>query len=374
MATLETLVQALRSHQEGDLATAERLYRQVLQTQPHDDNALHLLGMLFHQRGESLQGLEFVRQAAALCPGEVLYHSNLAVVYLALGRQEEAVACCRRALQMQPGSPDIHYNLGVALQDLGQFEGAVASYRQALQLRPSHAEAHNNLGNALRDLGRLEEAAVCFRQALQLRPTFPEALNNLGLYLADQRRPDEALTCFDQALQLRPEYAEAHYNRALIWLRKGDFSRGWPEYEWRWRCPYPDSPPRSFPQPRWDGAPLGGRTILLHDEQGLGDTLQFVRYCPVVQQRGGRVVLECQSPLVPLLARCRGIDQLVTRGDPLPPFDVEAPLLSLPGILSTRLDNIPAIVPYLYLETSVVARWHSVLGEGGVQGRHCLAR
>ncbi len=155
-----------------------------------------------------------------------------------------------------------------------------------------------------------------------------------------------------------PDHAETHLSRAVLWLLTEDFERGWPEYEWRWQA---GCVPRAFPQPRWDGSPLEGRTILLHAEQGLGDTLQFVRYARLVHERGGTVIVECQPALVRLLASCPGIDRVVARDEPLPDFDVHAPLLSLPGIFRTTLDNLPADGPYLFAQDESIVRWREEL-------------
>lgn len=393
----EALSQAFRSHQAGDLATAESLYRKILHVQPGHVNALYLLGVALYQRGQLPSALESLRQVTELCPSEADPGFYLGLIYQAQGQLEQAVASYRQVLQLRPGDPKAHNNLGVVLRDLGRFEEAAVCCRQAVQLQPRYAEAHTNLGLVLRDLGRLEEAVDCFRQAIHLEPGFPEAHNDLGKALwnlgrfeeamascrqALQLRPsfpeahnlrgaifsdmgllEEAIASFDHSLQERPEYAEAHRNRSMVWLRQGDYARGWSEYEWHWRCP--GFSHRSFRQPRWDGSPLTGRTILLHADQGLGDTMQFVRYAPLVQQRGGRVVLECQPPLASLLSHSPGIDQSVSQGDPLPPFDVQAPLLSLPGILGTTLESIPAPIPYLHVKHLLEERWRTVLGREG---------
>ena len=236
-----------------------------------------------------------------------------------------------------------------------------AGLRRALALKPDYAEAHNNLGGALSAQGNLDEAVACYRRALALKPDYAEAHNNLGGALSDLAKFDEALACYRRALRLKPDYAEAHWNQALLTLLTGDFERGWAEYEWRWKTKQLHFERRTFSQPRWDGQPLAGRTILLHAEQGLGDTIQFVRYVSLVKVRGGRVVVECQPPLLPLLADCPGIDQVVARGNPLPAFDVQAPLLSLPGILGTTLDSIPDRVPYLRADPELAQAWRKRL-------------
>ncbi len=236
----------------------------------------------------------------------------------------------------------------------------MACYEQALRLQPDFAEAYNNLGVVRARQGKLNEAIACYEQALQLRPDYAEASNNLGNSLENRGQYDEALACYEQALRLRPDYAEAYWNRTLAWLLRGDWDRGWPAYEERWRYKKVFTP-RPFPQPRWDGSPLNRRTILLHYEQGLGDTLQFIRYAPLVHQRGGRVIVECQPALVPVLARCPGIEQLVAYGLALPAFDVHASLMSLPAIFGTILTTVPDQVPYVFADPELSQYWRAEL-------------
>ena len=258
------------------------------------------------------------------------------------------------------------------MKEQGKLDEAVACYRRALELKPDYAEAHNNLGNALKDQGKLDEAVACYRRALELKPDYAEAHNNLGIALKDQGKLDEAVACYRRALELKPDYADAHLNLSLLSLLTGDFQRGWAEYQWRWKTKQCQQ--RDFPQPLWDGQPLEGRTILLHAEQGLGDTIQFIRYAPLVKQAGASVLVECQKPLVRLLAGCRGVDALIGRGDDLPPFDVQAPLLSLPGIFHTSLETIPADVPYLFADPGSIEHWRGGVGpDRRLQDRHCLA-
>jgi Flp pilus assembly protein TadD len=272
-----------------------------------------------------------------------------------MARRQEAVDHYRHALRLQPTNADVLNNLGLALTELGRPAEAIVPLQQAVRLRPTSVEALNNLGLALTDVGRLSEAQAALEQALRLQPTFVDAHTNLATVSARLGRFAEALAGYEMSLWLRPSGVSPHWNRALTWLQMGDFERGWPEYEWRFRRKR--SRPRPFAQPRWDGSSLAGRTILLHPEQGLGDVIQFVRYAALVKQRGGTVVVECPRSLYPLFSRCAGIDHLVAEGDPLPPFDFQVPLLSLPGLLGTTLASIPAQVPYLGAEPQLVDFW-----------------
>jgi Flp pilus assembly protein TadD len=333
--------------------------RQALRLDPQKAEAYNNLGLVLVNQGRIEEAVANYRQSLHLNPGNPLAYNNLGNVLRDLGQLDEALACYRQALSLNPYYAEAYNNEGIAYAKLGKFEEASERFQQALRLRPNYAKAHSNLGNALKNLGRLENSLACYREALRLEPDYAEAHNNLGAAVVSVGQLKEALANYDQAVRLNPEYAEVHRNRALLWLLMGDFDQGWPEYEWRWHCQEVTRP--SFRQPLWDGRPLEGRTILLHAEQGLGDTLQFIRYAPLVQQRGGRVLVQCQPPLQSLLGSCPGIDQLVAQDAALPDFEVHAALLSLPGIFRTDLATIPAQVPYLSADSQLVEHWRREL-------------
>jgi hypothetical protein len=219
-------------------------------------------------------------------------------------------------------------------------------------------------GNVLYRLGRHEEAIASLGRALQLRGEYPEALSNLGNVLRACGRRDEAVTAYERALKLRPDYVDAHWNLAQLLLLQGEYERGWREYEWRWKVRSMFQP-RNFPQLRWNGEELGGKRILVHTEQGLGDAIQFVRYAPLIARRGGRVIFECQFEVQRLLGRCAGVEQVVVAGQDLPPFDVQIPLVSLPGVFGTMARNVPADVPYVFADEKVAQRWREKLAAAG---------
>ena len=251
--------------------------------------------------------------------------------------------------------------IGGALWALGGLAEAEANCREALRLRPAYPEAHTNLGNALRDLGRPAEAEASCREALRLRPDYSDAHSNLGAALYILGRPAEAEASCREAGRLRPDYPDAHTNLAHALLLAGRFEEGWTEYEWRWTTRQLLDGARNFPVPQWDGEAIGDRVILLHAEQGLGDTLHFCRYVPLMAS-GARIVLEVQAPLVRLLSGLPGITQIVARGDSLPSFDLHCPLLSLPRAFGTTLDTIPAATPYLAADPARTAEWRERLG------------
>jgi tetratricopeptide (TPR) repeat protein len=390
MATVaDALAIAVKHHQAGQLQAAEDIYRQILATEPNQPAALERLGVLAHQRGRYDQAVEYLGEAVKFCATEAAVHNNLGEAYRALGNHSEAVACYRRALELEPDRAEIHNNLGIVLVTQGHFKEATPCFQRAVELKPDFAEAHNNLGAVLQDQGRVAEAIPWHQRALHLRPNFAEAYNNLGnalsrlghrveavaCYRSAQRTAElfdahnnlgttlhnlgqlpEAIACYEQALRLKPDHPEARLNRSLALLLTGDFRNGWLEYEWRWQQTNV-SPQHDSRQPLWDGRSLRGKTILVHAEQGFGDTIQFIRYAGLLRDRGARVLVQGHGRLSPLLVACPGIDAWVGRGQELPTFDVHAPLLSLPGILKTDLENIPANIPYVFAAPSLVEQW-----------------
>ncbi len=377
----------------GDRAAAEASFRRAVQLRPTYAPAHNNLGNVLKEMGRREEARVCYEQAVGLDPDFAAAHTNLGWLLLDLGRAAEAEPSFRQALRLRPDSAEAHLGRGSALARQRRWDEAVASSREAVRLQPDVADAHaahaaalagagkpedalahwreamrlapasapvrTSVGLALCMHGDLEEALAHCREAVRLQPGSAEAQVGVGLVLADLGRFDEALAGYGRALEAVPDHPEARRNRALLWLLQGDFARGWAEYEQRWRCQ--ELPPRPFPQPRWDGGPLHGKTILLHAEQGLGDTLQFIRYAPLVKERGGTVVVACQRPLLPLLRDCPGVDRLAAQGDPLPPFDVHAPLLSLPLLFGTDLNSIPAAVPYLRADPALVEHWRAQL-------------
>lgn len=327
MSTIDdALARGLAHHRAGDLRAAEQIYRQVLGEHPTHAEALHRLGALALQTAHAADAVRLLEQAIAINPSVAEYHNNLGSAYLTVGRNDEARYQFDAAIRLDPAMADGHYNRGLALYALGQLDQAAASYRRSLQLRPANPFAHNNLGDLLRELGS----------------------------------PDEALDQLNQAVTLAPQYAKAHYNRSLVWLSQGRLAEGWAEYEWRLQCP--DVNPRRFTEPQWNGEPLGERRLMVHAEQGLGDTFQFIRYLPLVQERCRHVTVEAPAALVPLLTTS-GVKNLVPPGDARPPFDVQSPLMSLARIFSPTLESIPSSVPYLFADAALSEHWRGELSK-----------
>lgn len=359
LATLGDVLQQARGLlQGGRWADAESLYRQLVQHVPQAGELWHELGIVLWQSGRPQEAAPCIERAIRLEPNVAAYHGNLGVVYRSLKRHSDAIASLKRALQLGPVTHELHNNLALAYKDAGQHDAAVQAIDEALRLQPHYANGHFNRGNVLLDVGRLEEAIASYRQALALEPNDAGAHCKLGVAYYDLGQYDQALEAFDQALQIQPHYPEVRRNRALVWLVRGEYDRAWREFEWRLECEGFNK--RVFPQLAWDGSPLAGRTLLVHPEQGLGDTLQFVRYVPLVEEAGGRVLLEVQPALVPLL-RASGFERWLVPGGTSPRFDVHAPLMTLAGYLPDRSGRPVWRGEYLTADPTLVDRWRQRL-------------
>jgi tetratricopeptide (TPR) repeat protein len=338
---------AVQHHQAGQLAQAEAIYRQVLAVQPNQPDALHLLGLLAHQAGRQEVAIELIRRAIALNPNAAEFHMHLGASLGAAGKMDEAVAAYQRALQINPNHPQALANLGITLIHMKRLDQAVDTLRRAVKLRPDSAEVHNNLGDALHGSGETEEAIAHFRKAIELNPNFADAHNNLSGALGRKGLLDESIHHARRAIELKPELIVAHWNLASALLTKGDYVNGWPEYEWRFKMRRVGPPDPQVSGERWDGRPLNGRRIVLWDEQGIGDTINFIRFVPDVIARGGRVILACKPLMLGLLRNFDGIEQCVSFADPLPEHEFHCPIMSLPLALGTTLENLPRLQGYL---------------------------
>jgi len=330
---------------QNKLNEARPHFEQALVLKPDSAETHTNMGMLLVREGKPEEARVSYQRALSLNPDFFEALNNLGNLFCTGGRLDEARACYERAIALQPNLAEAHNNLGVVFRDLGRFDEAQACYARALTLKPDYADAHNNLGIVFRDQGKLDESAACHERALALKPDNSEAYNNLGNTRRSQRRLEESLRSYEQALVLNPDNIEPKWNRSLVELLAGDFAAGWLDYEIRTRRK--KNATRIFPQPIWRGESLNGARILLHAEQGLGDTLQFLRYLPMVQAAGGTVILDVPKSLLRMAEELPGIETLVATGDSLPPFEWHCPLMSLPLAFGTSIDSIPAPVPYL---------------------------
>lgn len=280
---------------------------------------------------------------------------------LQVGKTREALFQFRKALDIEPDFSDAALALAHCLHMLREYQEALAVYDRLLTIEPSLAAAWNNQGTTLLEMCRYEEARASFTRTLELDPALHDARVALATCCQALGLLDQAMSACDTVLAAVPEHAEAHWNKSLLLLLNGDYRQGWREYEWRWQKRNFTSPLKRFTQPRWDGEGVAGKTVLVHAEQGFGDTLQFCRYLPLVVQRGARVVFECHPPLVGLMECLAENLDVVALGQPLPHFDLHLPLLSLPLMFGTTLETIPADIPYLAPPAALLSSWRGLL-------------
>jgi Tfp pilus assembly protein PilF len=356
--------QAYGAFAQGDLDRSEKLCAGILQHRRDDFDALHLLGMLNFQRRRMVEALHFLSEALRINSSSADAMSNLGLAYQATGRHEEAIASYRDALGLAPDHPEILYNLGNACLALGLIDDALSSYDGALTREPEHAGALVNRGNTLVRLNRPAEAIASYDTALAVLPGHSQILTNRGHARRRLDQPHQALKDFEAAIAAAPEFPEAHFEAAMARLTLGDFDAGWPAYEWRWKAAAFARHGARPDAPLWLGdAPIGGKTILLHAEQGFGDTIQFIRYAPMLAAQGAKVICEVQPQLQPLLSQFEGITVMAS-GEPRPPFDLHCPLLSLPLAFGTKSETIPAAIPYLAAPAERLAWWRERLPPG----------
>ena len=330
--------------QVGQFQQAEQIYGQIIEQDSTNIEAYKNLGIALVKQGKLEEAIDCYQQALTLEPNDASLYYQLGLVLQKQGKLEEAIAHYQQCLTFNPNQATAYYNLGSVFHMQGKLEEALNCYQQALTLEPNFVLALQNLGAIFQEKGETENAIACFRRLTEIAPNYAEAHYNLG-WVIQGSDLETAIACYSRAIELDPNHTRARWNRGLALLLLGRYQEGFADYEWRWQRE--KTPPRLFPQPLWDGSNLEGRTILLHAEQGLGDTIHFIRYAPIVQARGGHVVVECYQSLVRLLQTVPGVEQVIPRGIPLPEFDVHAPLLSLPYILGTTLETVPAQIPYL---------------------------
>lgn len=345
-----SLGNALQQANRPDAAIAA--YYQALALRPIYPEAYNNLGNALQEQKQWQAAIAAYNTALDQRPQFAEALSNLGAVYREQQQFEQAIDYFQQALAIRPDYAEVHNNLGNLYQDMGREDAAIACYQTALSHNPHLAETHSNLGNMLQGRGEFDLALEHFQQAIAQQPTFAGAYNNLGIALRNYNRIQDAFAAYDRALELNPDFVEAHWNKALNHLLLGHLPEGLAGYEWRlqWSKFLAQNPPRHYPQPAWQGEDLQGKTILIYAEQGMGDTIQFVRYAQLLRDRGGRVLLECQPPLVNVLQMVPGIAQIIAFGGEIPAFDTHASLLSLPYLCGTTWETLPTPIPYLTAE------------------------
>ena len=404
---LKMLQEALDQHNRGRIPAAIAGYQRVLVADSAQFDALHYLGVALAQSGRCKEALVSLARALKLRPNHAAAHNHYGNALSGLGRHQEAIESYQRASQCNAEFADSHYNSGLAWTVLGQPESALSCYYKAIALDPCYAQAHNNCGSLLADCGKTADALLSYERAIDVRPGFidplinrsnllrrlhrydaalesaecatklsannAEAHNACGAALADMGRYEEAQESYSRAIAIHPTHAEAQWNLGLVKLTHADFKEGWKLYEQRWRVKTLKLIRRYADKPAWSGMePIDGKVILLHAEQGYGDTIQFCRFSCAVAARGARVILSVPESLRTLLACLSGVDRVVAQ-DCVPAFDLHCPLMSLPRVLNIDLQSVVPPIPYLRAEPSLIEKWNLQIGRSNKAPRIGLA-
>ncbi len=348
----------MAAHRQSRLSAARAGYEEILRVAPEHFDALHLLGVIALQEKRTEEGMTLIRRALAVNPLNAVAHLNMARGLTDLRRLDDALQSLDRAIELSPDYAVAHSNRGHVLAELGRPAEALTSCNRAIELRPDLAIAHSNRGNALQVLDRLAEALESCDRAIPLNPDRFEPHNNRGVVLMELGRPDEALASYARVRALKPDDVKREWNESMCRLLMGDYKTGWKQYECRRKNGSAAPHPLDFPRPLWLGdADLRGKTILLHAEQGFGDTLQFVRYAPLVARLGARVLLLAHASVRTLLTGMEGVAAVYDDSNAVPDFDFQCPLMSLPLAFGTEVATIPADMPYLRPDLARAERW-----------------
>lgn len=275
----------------------------------------------------------------------------------------QAKAIYEEILRAKPDHADSLHFLGVIEDGSGNHAYAIELIQKSIDLAPHNPSSHLNLGNARRNIKQFQAAIDCYDKAIALKSDYVFAYSNKGTVLESLGAFQDAIACYDMAISINPEYAEAVWNKASVSLLTGDFGLGWKLFEWRWRVKAHGMARRHLEKPLWLGEEsLQGKTLLIHDEQGLGDTIQFCRYAKMASELGAHVILEVSLPLLALFRTLEGEYTLIPKGAEPPAYDFQCPIASLPLAFKTRLGNIPSAPSYLQSDPNKVSTWSQRLG------------
>ncbi len=346
----------------GQFEDALAAFDRAITLDPVYPDAHYYRGVLLQKSGKHEEALAAFDRAIDLKPAYAAAHKDRGVVLQTLGKYEEALAAWDRAIVIKPAYAEAHFNRGLALQQSGRYEEALAAFDCAIAIKPAQADMHYNRGVTLRKLKRYEDAILDLDRAIAFKPTFAEAHFNRGFALQELTQYEEALRAYDLALALKTDYPAALWNKSLLLLLKGDFEEGWRLYEWRHEVMKQFA--RHFQQPllSLDHEDAKDRTVLLYAEQGLGDTIQMLRYVPLLAARGFRIILEVPASIFSLANGLAGMALIVQQGKTVPDFDWQCPLMSLPLVFKTKVETIPSATPYLKAPPEKAAFWQNRLG------------
>jgi len=327
----------------------------------NDADLLHCSGVSSYQNGDFKTALELVLKAIKINSNVPKYYNTFGVILAQADREQGAIKAYRKAIELDNNYEVAYNNLGNSLQKQNDYAESIEYYVRAIKINPDYAEAYNNLATAFYKLGDFNGAIENCRKAIKLKDNYAEAYNTLAAVLQAEQRFDEAIECYDKTVEYAPDYAEAYYSRGMSYLRKGEFAKGWDDYQWRLKTEKTKVTLR-YDKPWWQGEDFQGKTLLVQAEQGFGDSIQFVRYLPMVKEKGGTVILAEKPELIGLFRNLEGINDIVDIGKVAEgnvKYDLYVTLLSLPAIFGTKINSIPAQIPYISAKASNVAHWHN---------------
>ena len=359
--------EALSKHANGlftleEYEEAIAFYKQALALNPTCAQIFFNLGQSLYHARKYPEALYAYKKTIQHKRDHYRAYVQIAKVMIDVKQSSDAIEPLKQALILEPNNPDARLLLARAYNDKNRHHDAIKIITEGLALEPTHVNMRFELGNLYNIVNRLEESLAIYEELDRQLPNNPSILYNIAFTHKKMGDLPKALPYYNRVLELDPNHNEALFSRGLAYLVIGDFEKGWHGYEWRYSRPSQGSL-RTYPQPRWDGSDLEGKTILIHAEQGLGDTFQFIRYAKLIKEKNGIVIAAVQKPLVTLLKNCKHIDQVISLDDTPPPFDVHSPLLSLPYVMKTRLDTVPCEIPYLYPNEDLVQEWRQKLAE-----------
>jgi len=359
---IQIINQALAFHTAGDLNKALAAYDKAIAIKPDHALTHSCRGFALQQLGNHDEALAAYSRAITISPDYAEAHYNRGVALQELGRLEEALTAWNQAIVIKPDYISAHFNIGIALQKFGRYDEALTAFDKTITLSHTYAEAHFNRGYVLEKLGRYEDAILAYDQAIIIKPDYADAHLNRGVALQALQKFEEAIFAYDQAIIIKPDFASACYNKSLLLLLRGEYEDGWRLYEWRNEVEKRFA--RHFEKPLLctENKDLRGKTALLYSEQGLGDTIQMLRYVPLLAKHGMKIIMDGPASLHSLVRELPGVAGTVGRGEVLPDFDLQCSLMSLPLAFKTKVETIPNAVPYLKTPNSKVTLWKDRLG------------
>lgn len=346
-------------YEQNKIAEAILYYQKVNELKPDSAAVYFNLGICYARQDNYAKAGDAFSKTIELNPQHTKAYYQLVVALHKQNKFNEALEYAKKGLDLDPNDFDLVFRAASLYKHFDKFNEAIEFYRKAVDLNPKHINAILELANILNMVEETDEALKLYQRILEINPKIYEALYNFGFTLKKQGHIKEAMEIYHKILEMKPHYAQPHFSLSLSYLTLGDFEQGWKEYEWRWAA-YNETP-RKYKQPQFDGTDIAGKTILLYAEQGLGDTLQFIRYAKLIKDQGGKVIFDTQKPLKQILSLCPYIDKVIAHGDTMPEFDYHVALMSLPLIFKTTLHTVPHQIPYIYADQNLVEYWREKL-------------